>query len=361
MAEDPDPRAMFDPVCDLSRVALIFNPVSGTENPSTRRLSLEELAKRSGLECALIETERGQGAAPLAKQAVADHMDRLIVSGGDGSVTEAAHALAGTETALAVLPAGTGNLLAINLGIPLNLEEAMRLALTGEALPTDIGRVNGQVFLVAVGMGLDARMIRDADREAKKKYGALAYVLAVLRNLPRPNAWYSITIDGRRIRRPGQTVLVSNLGRITAGLELVPGSDPSDGLLEVAILKSQRLTDLARMGWRMLRSERRPRDVLEVHRGRHILVEAERPLPVQFDGEIAGRTARLDVQVEPGALKFVRPSEPAPTALAAAFATPAPPRHVVGPAVIGVAALAVACVIARRRRHAGKDSYNRGR
>jgi diacylglycerol kinase (ATP) len=351
MAEDATPRVMLEPVCDLERVAIVYNPVSGTDDPLARRTALEELAQRSGLSCGLTETERERGAGPLAEQAVADHLERLIISGGDGSVTEAAHVLAGTETALAVLPSGTGNLLAINLGIPLDREHAMRLALTGEAHPTDVGRANGQVFLIAVGMGLDARMIRDADREQKRKFGAFAYVLAVLRNLQRPNAWYAITIDGKRIRRRGQTVLVANLGRITAGLELVPGSDPSDGLLEVAILKSQQLTDLARMGWRMIRGERRPRDVLEVHRGRHILVEAERPLPVQFDGESAGRTARLEVEAVPGALKVVRPAEPEPPPLVAALATAAPPRRVVAPALVGVSALAAAYIIARRRRH----------
>jgi diacylglycerol kinase family enzyme len=199
-------------------------------------------------------------------------------------------------------------------------------------------------------MGLDARMIHDADREQKRKYGALAYLLAVLWNLRRPNAWYFITIDGQRIRRHGQMVLVANLGRITAGLELVPGFDPADGLLEVAILKSQRLTDLARMGWQMLRGGQRPHDVFEVHRGRHILVQAEHQLPMQLDGEAAGHTSRMEVVVEPGALKVVRPSELEPPPLAAALATAALPRRVIGPAVIGVSALAVAYVVARRRR-----------
>jgi diacylglycerol kinase (ATP) len=350
VAENTVQQVMLEPVCDLSRVAFVFNPVSGTDEPSTRRSTLEELAKRAGLTCALVETERDRGAGPLAEEAIADSVERLIVAGGDGSVTEAAHVLAGNSTALAVLPAGTGNLLATNLGIPLDREEAMRLALTGEARPTDVGRANGQVFLIAVGMGLDARMIRDADREQKRKYGALAYVLAVIRNLHQPNAWYAITIDGKRIRRRGQTVLIANLGRINAGLELVPDSDPSDGLLEVAILKSRQITDLARMGWHMVRGVRGPHDVFEVHRGRHVVVEAERPLPVQFDGETAGTTTRLEVQVDPGALKMVRPAEPTPPPLVTALAAATPARRVVAPAVVGVAALATAYVVARRRR-----------
>src|SRR4028119_815316 len=143
---------LVESACDLERVGIIFNPASGAENLETRRARLEELAQAAGLHCDLVETDIDRGAAPLAKEAVADGMQRVIVSGGDGSVSEAADALTGTDTALAVLPGGTGNLLAVNLGLPLDAKEAMELALHGQAHPTDVGRANGQVFLIMAGI-----------------------------------------------------------------------------------------------------------------------------------------------------------------------------------------------------------------
>ncbi len=113
-------------------------------------------------------------------------MQRLLVCGGDGTATEAADALVGTKVALAVLPSGTGNLLALNLGIPADADTAWHLALTAEARPLDVGRANGKVFLVMAGMGLDAHMVHDADRELKERLGVLAYLIAALRNLGRP-------------------------------------------------------------------------------------------------------------------------------------------------------------------------------
>src|SRR5687768_5982111 len=105
-------RELLETGCDLERVAILFNPASGSEDCGTRRATLEAAARAAGLSCRLGETDRSLGARPLAEEAVRDGMDRLLVSGGDGSVTEAAGALAGSDTALAVVPGGTGNLLA---------------------------------------------------------------------------------------------------------------------------------------------------------------------------------------------------------------------------------------------------------
>jgi YegS/Rv2252/BmrU family lipid kinase len=291
---------------NLERVAVIFNPASGTEDAATRRAALEQLAQAAGLACPLAETDAARGATPLAEEAVRDGMERVLVAGGDGSVCEAAGALAGTETALAVLPGGTGNLLALNLGLPTDGAAAMRLALTAEPSRLDVGRANGTVFLIMAGMGLDAQLIQDADRELKDRLGALAYFVSAVRHLRRPPARYTITIDGQRFHRRAQTVLVANLGRITGGVELVPGADPGDGRLDVAILRGRGVGELARFAWRTLLGRRRGDPGLEIHRGRHIVIETGSPQPVQLDGNEAGPTTRLEVQVEPGALRVVQ-------------------------------------------------------
>jgi YegS/Rv2252/BmrU family lipid kinase len=341
-------KELLESTCDRERVGIIFNPVSGTDDPAARRSSLETLAREAGLACGLIETDADHGAGPLAEQALADGMERLIVAGGDGSVTEAAHALVGTETSLAVVPGGTGNLLALNLGIPSDPEAAMHLALTGAERPLDAGRANGATFLVAAGMGLDARTMRDADRELKDRYGKLAYVIAALRNLGRRHTLFTITIDGERRYRYGQAVLVANLGRITAGLELVPGSDPADGLLDVAILRTRRLRDLGLLALRALLGRARSDDLLEIHHGRHIVVETARPQPVQLDGDEIGTTTRLEVTIEPGGLRLVRPAPSQEVSPPVALVTKASRHPWLVPAILALAALIV--WLARRQR-----------
>jgi diacylglycerol kinase (ATP) len=352
-------QTLLEATCDRERVAIIFNPASGGGDSEIRRSGLEELARSAGLSCELQETELDHGAGPLAAQAVADCMERVIVSGGDGSLREAAHALAGTAISLAVVPGGTGNLLAMNLGIPTDREEAMCLALSGEAKPMDVGRANGKVFLVAAGMGLDAQLIGDADRELKDGFGKLAYAIALVRNLGRRHIRYTVTIDGVRRRRHGQMVLIANLGRITGGLELVRGSDPDDGLLEVAILRTRRLRDFALIALRAILSRPGDQTLLELHQGRHIVVETRRPQPMQIDGDEVGPTTRLEVTVEPGALLLVRPDAPVdPTPLEVLAPTAGGRPRL--PLAVGAGLLSMAALwIAQRRLSEGRTGGSR--
>lgn len=346
-------RELLECRADPRRIAVIFNPVSGTGDPKVREERLRTFTRDAGLTCDLAETDREEGAVPLARRALADGMERVLVSGGDGSVTEAAGVLAGTETALAVLPGGTGNLLAINLNIPTDPEAAVRLALTGEPRPIDIGRANGQVFLILAGMGADARMIQDADRDLKRRLGFLAYFMTAWRNLGKPRVRYTITIDGKTLRRHAQTVLIANLGRIQGGFEFVPGTDPDDGLLEVAILRTRHFRDLVTLVLRKLMGLHHTTDLMEVHRGRHIVVQTYRPQPVQLDGNEAGSTRRLEVKVEPGALRFIRNELP-DNPLVAALVNPALLPDW-APFAAGVTTAAVLLTVATTARKKGQE------
>jgi diacylglycerol kinase (ATP) len=350
-------KGLLEAACDRERVAIVYNPVSGTQDAAARRAALEALARDAGLTCELAETDRDHGAAPLARQAVADGMERLLVCGGDGSITEAAHALTGTGVALAVLPGGTGNLLALNLGLPTDLEAAVRLALTGPAQPIDVGRANGQVFLLMAGMGLDAHMVRDAGRKLKERLGVLAYFWAVLRNLGRRPVRYAITIDGHTLHRRAKMVLIANMGRITGGLELVPDSDPADGWLEIVILRAEGVGDLLALLARSLGGQLEDDRHLEVYRGREVRIETPIPQPVQLDGNEMPPTTRLHVRVEPRSLLVVRP--PAGEAAAALPATPvAVLTHAAG-AAWGLLAGAAATTALHLRARAAERFHRR--
>jgi YegS/Rv2252/BmrU family lipid kinase len=273
-----------------------------------RQSQIEGLLRRAGLTRALRATSLHRGAGPLAEEAVRDRMERVIVSGGDGSVMEAAGALVGTGLALGIVPGGTGNLFALNLGVPADLEAAVHLALTGQPTAIDAGCCNETPFVLMAGMGWDARLIHDTDRWLKKRLGVLAYFWAALRNVAHPSTVYHLRIDGRRLRRRAKSVIVANLGRITGGLQVIPDTHPRDGFLEVAILRAERLIDFAGLLWGALRGKMREDPRLEIFRGREIVVETAQPQALQLDGNEAGETRRAEIRVLPRALHVVLPS-----------------------------------------------------
>jgi len=299
--------------CSQERVAFIFNPVSGTQDPVARRTRLEQLAQEVGLSCELGETDLKEGSRPLAQKAVSDGMDRIIVSGGDGSIAEAAEVIAGTDIVLGVVPGGTGNLLALNLGLPTDPATAIRVAASGSPRAIDVGRANGRVFLIVAGIGADAQMVQDADRDLKRRWGALAYFIAAWRNLGRPLGRYRITIDGKTFYRRAQTILVGNMGRITGGVELIPGTDPADGMFDVAVIRARHFRDVVTVGLRAILGRHQSDNLTETFRGRRIVIETNRPQPYEVDGNDLGETRRLEITLQPKALKLACPESTAPS------------------------------------------------
>jgi len=306
-------------------VYVIFNPVSGKSDPEQRKKIISDTLAEQGYTCQFIATSREQGAKALAEQAVRDGADLLAVSGGDGTVMEAMSALVGTETPIAVFPAGTGNLLSINLGIPMTVPEAVNVALSGHSHPLDLARTSdGRYFAIMGGLGMDAQMIADTGREAKAKLGKLAYFLAALKNLPRHRAYVDIRLDDKPLlRRRVKSVLLANMGKITGGLEAMPTASPYDGLLDVGILKTATLGQgLRLLGYAVLgRSQDNPD--LEVYQVRKITLHARFAQPVQFDGEDGGQTQDLTVEIVPNAVHIRLPEN-----VSAAQETAAPPAVV---------------------------------
>jgi diacylglycerol kinase (ATP) len=306
--ETTTPTETIEVACERERVAFIFNPASGQGNADLREAQIKGLLQRAGMTGELRKTSVEHGAGPLAEEAVRDGMKRVIVSGGDGSVMEAAGALAGSGIALGIVPGGTGNLFALNLGVPTDLEAAVHLALTGPPTAIDVGCCNDTPFVLMAGMGWDARLIHDADRRLKNRLGVLAYFWAALCNVAHPTTVYHLRIDGRTLRRRAKSVIVANLGRITGGLQVIPDTHPRDGFLEVAILRAENLIDFAGLLWSALRGKVRGDPRLEVFRGREIVVETAQPQALQLDGNDAGETARAEIRVLPRALHVVLPA-----------------------------------------------------
>lgn len=286
----------------MSVVTVIYNPASGGSiDPDDLRAAVD--ASANGHRITWSPTTADDTGAGQALDAVSRHSDTVVACGGDGTVRAVLESLAGSGVPLGVVPLGTGNLLATNLGIDAGLESIPR-ALSGEVTSIDVGVVNGERFAVMAGVGFDAMMIRDASSQVKRRFGSLAYVVSGARNVPAKVVSGSIVIDGAPVWS-GRTamVLVGNCGAVTGGLPVFPDASPHDGLLDVAVLTAERATDWFRVLWRLVRRLPQPDHLVRRFVGREIDVRLDRAMPYEMDGEDREATNRLEFRVEPGALE----------------------------------------------------------
>ena len=295
----------------MSRAAVVVNPTK-LDNDEAFRKSVRRVMDDHGWDEPLwLETtpeDPGQG---QAKSAVSAGVDLVLACGGDGTVTACADGVTDTGVPLAIVPMGTGNLLARNIGLPLGLDEALAVALGGVQQPIDAGRVNGTLFVVMAGLGLDARMLSGTSEPLKKRLGWLAYAISAVRHLGDRPMRVTVSADGGRRRRMRANALIAgNVGWLRGGLPLLPDARPDDGMLDAVVLIAGGLT-----GWLSAAADillRRP-----AHRGTYriqftkLQVTLGRAEPWELDGEVMGSTRRLTVEAQPGALLLRMPPESA--------------------------------------------------
>lgn len=257
----------------------------------------------------------------------------VVVCGGDGTLRACAEILAGTRIPLAVAPCGTGNLLARNLGLPMDPAAALAESLSGESFAMDVGRVRGDGlepmrFTVMTGAGFDAAMVRDASPRLKSRMGWAAYVLSAVRHLRDPGIRLTVRVDGgRRLRRRARMVVIGNVGTLQGGLPLLPAARPDSGRLEVVLFDPRGpagwLTAAGHLAAGLLR--RRPPaapgpaapdgrseagGALEYFSATRIDVRCAVPQPRELDGDAVSDGFRLTAEIEPGALRVYLPRAP---------------------------------------------------
>ncbi len=274
---------------------------------------LREAARR-GIDARVVPTTPADGGESQAREALASGADAVVAIGGDGTVREVASVLAHTRVALGIVPAGTANLFARNLGLPLrDVAAAARVAVGGATALVDLGRVvltraDGvhepeRPFLVVVGVGNDALAVEASSLRAKRRVGWPAYVAAGVRRLGRPSFAVRGRFDGGPVESAhAWSVLVHNAARIPAGFEVLPGTRLDDGLLHVATVSPKHLAHWGRIaaaGAGIARAE----GVLRHRRTSRVTLGAvDAALPVQLDGDAVGRVERLDARIDVGAL-----------------------------------------------------------
>ncbi|HEY3006823.1 MAG TPA: phosphatase PAP2 family protein [Micromonosporaceae bacterium] len=309
------PAAVREPTGDVrtgrdrTRSAVVVNPTKLARPRATRTEMEAALASADWAEPTWLETTPDDPGAGQARQAIAAGVEVVFALGGDGTVRACAGSLADTDVALAVVPFGTGNLLATNLRLPPRVPEAVATATTHHRRHLDIGLVDGRCFTVMAGMGLDAEMIHDAPERLKTRVGWLAYAAAAAKHLCTRPMRVDISLDHAPVlRRDARMVLIGNVGRLQGGVSLLPDASPTDGMLDVALLMPPRRRDWMPLAWALLRRRPTP-PTMETFQAKHIEITSDHEQPRELDGDLIEPSHTMIATVQPAALWMCVPRE----------------------------------------------------
>jgi YegS/Rv2252/BmrU family lipid kinase len=256
------------------------------------------------------EVPKSRKAPARARQAVADGADLLFIWGGDGTIQRCVDAVAGEDVNLAILPAGTANLLANNLNIPIDLSAAVDVGLYGERRRLDVGVLNGERFAVMAGVGFDAIMMRDADGELKGHFGRLAYVWTGVRATHMTSRKVRIEIDGKSwFKGKASCVLLGQMGTLAAGIVAFPEAQPDDGLLEVGVVTAENALQWTRVLSRLVAEDAKHSPLAQFGRGRKVRITLDRPTTYELDGGARDAKKKFRAGVEPGAITVCVPKK----------------------------------------------------
>lgn len=264
----------------------------------------------------------------------AEDFGRVVTAGGDGTASAAAYLLRDSGIPLLPYPAGTANLLAANLGIPLEPARCAETTLAGRLTRVDLGELDFRRehrppggaerrrtprapartrmgFAIMAGAGFDASIMEGA-QALKSQIGAGAYLIAAVHNIEPQMAAITLELDGKTVRTEGSAVLLVNFARIQFDITLTHDSDASDGLLEVVVIKAKHVTELlpavmAALLDRIITFPDRSQ-AIETYKARRVEIACEPPLPLQSDGDLLGGTTPLSGRVLPKAATFIVPA-----------------------------------------------------
>jgi YegS/Rv2252/BmrU family lipid kinase len=300
---------------DLRRVFVVLNPMAGSCTAEDVRTALEQhFGDRIDLEIYETTGRDDEDIVATVRAVIERGVDLVAAAGGDGTVSDVAEGVIGTDVPLGIIPVGTANVFARELELPMTLDEACSL-LAGEHTITSVDamRLGEKYFVLQIGIGLDSLMIRDTEREAKRRFGRAAYIwTALTRLVGYQPVRFTIVADGQRIRPRASQVVIANGGVLgVPPFRWGPNISPDDGRIDVCVVSARTVLDYLGLVWHtVLGQQRRDRNVRYLTARQSIAISADHPLPVQADGEIVGETP-VQVQVVPNAVKVIVPIDEA--------------------------------------------------
>jgi diacylglycerol kinase (ATP) len=297
------------------RCAVIYNPTKVSEK--FRALVEDSLQRKGWVDTLWLETSVEDPGRAMTRQAVAEEVDLVIGAGGDGTIRSVADVLAQTGIPLGLVPAGTGNLLARNLDLPLEEVDAIDVALDGQQRPIDLVRITvddraPEHFAVMAGIGIDAMIMDETNEDLKDKVGSAAYFVAAAKALGRLPIRLKVQLDNDRpVRRYAMLCVIGNVGTLRGNLTLIPGASPDDGLLDLYIASPRRFRHWAKLALRLITRRPKKDDQVDQRKGRRVRIKIHGKDNYQLDGDVVGESTTLDAEIQPGALTICVPAQAA--------------------------------------------------
>lgn len=293
------------------RCAVVYNPIKVSED---LRNAIKQQAVKAGWSDAIWLATPAENPGPaITAEVVSADVDRVIAAGGDGTIRIVADRLAGSGIPMAVVPVGTGNLLARNLDIPLTEPEALAVAFGQHTRDVDLVKltvdgVPSEHFAVIAGLGVDAMIMEETNPDLKDAIGPGAYFVAAAKALGRTPIHMWITLDDHRPQhRYAMICAIGNVGELAGNLTLIPHASPDDGKLDVYVASPRRLVHWLRVVLRLLTLRPRRDDRVDQWQGRQVEVRLRHPDPYQLDGDVIGDCRSLRAEVAPKALTVCVP------------------------------------------------------
>ena len=305
----------------MTKCLIAYNPAAG-RYPS--RMLVERAGKNFkayGWNVQFEPTNNGAHITQLARQAALEGLDYFIIAGGDGSINRAIAGLVGSETALGILPAGTSNVWAQELGLPgltwtrwMALEESARRLVDGRVMVVDVGLCNTEPFLLWAGVGLDGFIVNRMEPRGKwsKHFSVVRYAASVVWHA---GFWHGmnlrVAVDGERITT-GHYLLavVSNIRLYAGGIaELSPSARLDDGFMDLWLFDGETLGDTVQLAWELWSGKHIRSDRVKSHKFQNLNMESDAPVYVQLDGEPSGGEGSVAITVKPAALHVLVPRD----------------------------------------------------
>lgn len=287
---------------------IIVNPHAGRGRSLKALTKAKEVLAKAGWQCEIALTQAPGHAIELARTAAANGTPIVTAIGGDGTVNEVIQGITGTETALAIIPGGTGNDHARSLGIPLAPAKAATLLSQGKIIKMDIGNERDRHFGCLVSIGFPVDVIHHTNTKHRFLGGSLAILTSVWQTL-RELRFHEVTLtlDGERLSISTCGIFVLNTPSVGGGLRFSPTADVTDGLFDVVVIGELTPLQLLYTLPKVYVGKHLNHPALHLYRCRNVQVETAEPLPKMFDGEVIGYTP-IEAHIEPKALRVVVPA-----------------------------------------------------
>ena len=257
------------------------------------------------------EVSKSREAPKQVKRFLEDGAEHFFVWGGDGMAQRCIDTLAGSGATVAIIPAGTANLLASNLGLPTTIDGAVANGLSGRPRRIDVINLNGERFAVMAGTGFDANMIRSADGGLKDKLGRAAYVWTGTKSFRTPPFKAKIEVDGSPwFSGPASCILAGNVGALFGGVRVFDDAEPDDGLFDLAVITADGVTQWARTVGRTIAGNPDRSPYFRSTKARRIRVKLDRKVRYEMDGGARTKAKDYTLEVEPAAVAVCVPAHP---------------------------------------------------